>query len=1072
MSDTTGHKTAGQKGEKRKPEKRKPEKRKPGKRTRGPGGRERETSRWDRPRRAAAVFGPLFAMGVVISAARETGGHRLIYVADTITASLVRLWLAQSAVQNLRDGAQRKPHVAGWLKTTPSTRGGRATAFAWRFTTGFVITTAAIVAAREVLRVPLSLSGCGVVGVAIAALTTAVEVAGWWVSKRRKSTRRLVRMAGLGLGVSLVLLWVVTAVMRGMLHEPMRALSLLVAGSAWQAFLPASWTLGIVEGLADGSPWLVDLAATCAVGVSAACIYVLRFTGRNSLSRWHTLPPRRRRGWLAGMALTALAGASSLAVRCDTPWIDATSTDTTWTFGQLQPGAPGYDEALITKLEAAWNAREAGYEPRTRHLRPNGDPKFTNRLFLESSPYLRQHAHNPVNWFPWGEEAFALAKQLGRPVLLSVGYSTCHWCHVMEEESFEDEEIARYINTHYIAVKVDREERPDVDSIYMAAVRMFSGGGGWPMTVWLTAERKPFFGGTYYPARDGDRGAGTGFLTLLKRLRQMFDERGDKVAESSEEAVRKIRERLTRSHGQRLPRGAALASAVRGYEAQFDETHGGLDRAPKFPSSLPIRLLLRYDRRAKHERARAMADKTLRQMAAGGMYDHVGGGFHRYSTDKRWLVPHFEKMLYDNALLCMAYLDGYQVLGDEELARVAREIMRYVARDMTSPDGAFYSATDADSLTPDGHRDEGYFFTWTLAELDEALGAQTAKTVARFYGASTLGNFESRNILHMPVPAKQLARELGRDVAELWRDIDAARDVLFRVRAKRPHPLRDDKILAAWNGLMISAHARAAMVLNEPSYAERAATAASFVLEHLQRDGRLLRSYRAGAPADARRAGFLDDYAFVIAGLLDLHEATGATHWLREAIRLSDVLHMHYADARGGYFMTSDDHESLLAREKPSRDGAEPSGNSVQAMNLLRLYELTDAQRFRKRATATLSAFGGLLTSRPAAMSEMMLALDFHLDAAKQIIILTPSSRTEAAALLDVVRTSYVPNRVLVVATEGDDQAQQEKLIPLLKKKIAKDGLTTAYVCERQVCELPTHDPKVLRAQLAKVRAY
>ena len=732
------------------------------------------------------------------------------------------------------------------------------------------------------------------------------------------------------------------------------------------------------------------------------------------------------------------------------------------------PGAEALDRNLDGEIQAAWANREEGYKPRTQHLNADGTPKFTNRLFLETSPYLLQHAHNPMNWHPWGDEAFETARRLGRPVLLSVGYSTCHWCHVMEEESFDDVEIARYINENYIPIKVDREERPDVDGIYMAAVQAFTGRGGWPMTVWLTAERKPFYGGTYFPARDGDRGTRRGFLTLLKLLRKEFDTAPDRVSERAGRFVDAIGKMLEPAAGDSLPDADLLHRVARFYRGRFDSDRGGLSGAPKFPSSLPVRLMLRYHRRTDDPQALEMATRTLEKMAQGGMYDHAAGGFHRYSTDERWLVPHFEKMLYDNALLVVAYLEAYQVTGREDFARVAREILRYVERDMTSPEGAFYSATDADSLNPEGEREEGWFFTWTPAEIDELLGKDRARVINAYYAVTEKGNFEGRNILHTPKSATAVAKELGLSKPEVLSVVQESRGLLYQKRKKRPPPLRDEKILTSWNGLMISAHARAALVLGVATYARRAERAAEFVLDHLLRDGRLLRSYKSG---QGRHNGYLDDYAFLTAALLDLYEATGKPRWLREAIDLDGVLEKHYEDKdNGGFFMTSDDHEQLLAREKPSYDGAEPAGNSVAVMNLMRLHELTTDDRYRQRAVKAFRAFEKIFARSPSALSEMLLALDFHLDTAKEIVIITPRSREEAEPMLARLRETFVPNRILSVATEGSGMAAHAKLVPLIEDKAALRGKPTAYVCEKRICELPTSDPETFAEQIRKVR--
>jgi len=734
------------------------------------------------------------------------------------------------------------------------------------------------------------------------------------------------------------------------------------------------------------------------------------------------------------------------------------------------PGAVPFAPELRSRLEQARSAKGPGYVPRTRHLGPDGWAKYANRLFLESSPYLLQHAHNPVNWYPWSDAAFEEARRRGVPVLLSVGYSTCHWCHAMEEESFEDEEIARFLNENYVSIKVDREERPDVDGIYMSAVQALTGGGGWPMTVWLTPDRKPFFGGTYFPARDGDRGTRSGFLTLLKRLREVYERQPEQVASQAVRIAQTIQERLEPRTGQgELPGGEVLEAAADFYRSRFDATNGGLAGAPKFPSSLPMRFLLRHQTRAGAESSRDMALLTLERMSAGGMYDQIGGGFHRYSTDSRWLVPHFEKMLYDNALLAVAYLEGYQASGREDLARIAREILRYVERDMTSPDGAFYSATDADSLTPGGRREEGYFFTWTPAELERALGDATARILATHYGVTQVGNFEGRTILHVAKPLAELSLERGIPESQLRATVDAARETLRRERAKRPGPLRDEKILTAWNGLMISAYARAALVLGGEAYERTAERAADFVLGNLRRDGRLLRSYGDGR---AQHGAYLEDYAFLTAALLDLFEVTGGKRWLVAAIELDAVLGVHYEDReRGGYFLTADDHEELLAREKPAYDGAEPSGNSVALMNLLRLNEFTADERYRQRAERTLKAFHGTLAREPAALSEMLLAVEFYVSTPLEIILVVPRERDQAAPFLRVLGKTLLPHKILVVVPEGQLLDDLARIVPLVARKTARKGRPTAYVCERGTCQLPTTDVQIFAEQLRRSTA-
>ena len=735
-------------------------------------------------------------------------------------------------------------------------------------------------------------------------------------------------------------------------------------------------------------------------------------------------------------------------------------------FTDVIQAAAVLDPALGSRLARAWADRPAGYEPRTKHFQDDGTPRYINRLFLESSPYLRQHAHNPVNWFPWGDEAFELARELNRPVLLSIGYSTCHWCHVMEEESFDDEEIATYLNEHYIAIKVDREVRPDLDSIYMSAVQLFTQGrGGWPMTLWLTPDRRPYSGGTYFPARDGDRGAAVGFLTLLKRLKMTYDDQPARVVDVAAKVAEQIRGHLTPATVSGVVSDdGPLQAAATFYRQRFDMNYGGLRGGQKFPSSLSIRFLLRHYHRTRDEQSLAMATKTLEQIEAGGIHDHVAGGFHRYATDEQWLIPHFEKMLYDNALLTVAYLEAYQVTGREDFADVARFILRYVERDMTSPEGAFYSATDADSLGPDGEREEGRSFTWTPDEIEAAVGPERARIVNAYFTVTPEGNFEGgRTVLHAQRQGVVVAKELGVSLDELQAVIDESREVLYETRAPRPSPLRDEKHLTSWNGLMISALARAAFVLGEDDYAVRAARAAEFLLQRRVDGGRLTRN----AGGSASQLAYLDDYAFFIGGLLDLYEVSGEARWLREALALDAVLEAHYEDPDGGgFFLTADDHETLLAREKPQYDTAEPSGNAVQLLNLLRLHEFTADDRYRQRAERALGAFAFTLKNAPTSASEMLLAVDFHLGAPKEIVIVTPNARQEAAPFLDRLAAAFLPNRILAVAVEGDDLNDQARVIPLLGGKYAMQGRATAYVCENRVCDLPTTDPDVFAKQI------
>jgi uncharacterized protein len=727
------------------------------------------------------------------------------------------------------------------------------------------------------------------------------------------------------------------------------------------------------------------------------------------------------------------------------------------------PEAPPLGKSVAGALAAALEAKRAagGYRPRTHHLLAVDAPKYTNRLILESSPYLLQHAHNPVDWRAWGDEAFEEARRLGRPVFLSIGYATCHWCHVMEAESFEDEEIAAFMNSHYVCIKVDREERPDVDAIYMAAVQALTQSGGWPMSVWLTPDRQPFFGGTYFPPREGARGARHGFLELLGDIHQTYRADAVKVGRAAEALVRAVRAQMepaAPASDSEAPGAGLIGQTVAAEKRLFDETNGGLRRAPKFPSNLPIRLLLREHRRTGDAEALRMATFTLEKMAGGGMYDQLAGGFHRYATDAAWLVPHFEKMLYDNGLLAVAYVEAFQATGRGDLARVARETLDYLAREMTAPDGGFYSATDADSQGADGISAEGKFFVWSKQEIEKVIGpgAEAARFVAH-YGVTAGGNFEGENILHVARPDETA-----------WAALADARAALSAVRARRPPPLRDEKILSAWNGLAISGFAVAGRVLDEPRYVAAAARAATFILDRMRPGDRLVRSWKEERTGVA---AFLDDQSFLTAGLLDLYEATFELRWLESALALADETERLFADPAGGWFMTAGDHEKLIAREKPAYDGAEPSGASVALLSALRLHTFTSDDRWRVIAERALAGLSGVLTENPLALTETLLAVDYATDEAREIAVVWPRDATiaSAAPLLDVLRRTFVPNRAIAAACETD-VAALGALVPWIVDKSALDGRPTAYVCLHGRCDLPVHQPEALAAALARPR--
>ena len=734
------------------------------------------------------------------------------------------------------------------------------------------------------------------------------------------------------------------------------------------------------------------------------------------------------------------------------------------------PTMPGeVRSAILQRLEEL----PPGYEPRTRHLDGEGRALYTNRLILESSPYLLQHAHNPVDWRPWGEEAFAEARRLGRPLLLSVGYSTCHWCHVMERESFEDLEIARALNELYVPIKVDREERPDVDAAYMTAVQLLTRqGGGWPMTVWLTPEGEPFFGATYMPARDGDRGVPVGFLTQLLRARRVWDESRAAVEQSGQEIAELVRRTLTAEDlaGPATDAGASGPELTDGVvlevRRRYDSRFGGLRPAPKFPGGLSIRLLLRHWLRSGDERSLEMASETLEGMAGGGLRDQIGGGFHRYAVDARWRVPHFEKMLYDNALLAIAYLEAYRATGKPDLADETRSILAYLDREMSSPEGAFFSATDADSPGPDGEPEEGLFFTWTRAEVDAVLDPDSAEVVAAAFGLDDEAELDGRHVLYRARSIGQVAQRLERTQEEVGTALETARRQLHDARSRRPPPLLDDKVLTEWNGLAISAFARAGAALAEPELVARAGTAADFLLDRLRDETGLYRVWRAGT---ASQPGFLEDHAFLEAALLDLYEATADPRWLREALALQADLDKGFAAPDGGYFRTSDDAEVVLARDRPFFDTALPSGNAVALQNLLRLHELTTDDRYRQRADELTRGARPFLERSAGVAAELLVGLEYAAARPREIVLVAATSRDEIEPFLAVLRERWEPHKVVVAGTEAELEASAE-MVPFLEGKVVQEGRPTAYVCQQGVCRLPTTDPQVFVEQLEAAR--
>jgi uncharacterized protein YyaL (SSP411 family) len=693
----------------------------------------------------------------------------------------------------------------------------------------------------------------------------------------------------------------------------------------------------------------------------------------------------------------------------------------------------------------------------------------TNRLINETSPYLLQHAHNPVDWYPWGEEALQKAKRENKPILLSVGYSACHWCHVMAHESFENEQVAALMNRYFVSIKVDREERPDIDAIYMQAVQALTQQGGWPMTVFLTPDGRPFYGGTYYPPRNLRQGQHIipGFPTVLESMADAYANHREEVEDQADQLADYLKQR---SSGplRRLAKqeeGAAqvetLQKASRELAQDFDDVHGGFGGAPKFPNSMSLELLLRIHLHRLAGEMPASSDSTeldlvetsLQAMANGGIYDHLGGGFHRYSVDAEWLVPHFEKMLYDNALLSRLYLHTYLVTNNPMYSRIVEETLNFVMREMTSSEGGFYSTLDADS-----EGKEGKFYVWTLDEIKADLLVDDAPLFISTYGISGEGIFEGKNILHVVKDAEIVADESQLSVGEVQAALARARSMLFARREQRVRPGRDEKILTSWNGLMLRSFAEAGRYLSRPDYVQVALKNAEFLLGKLQEDGRLLRTYKDGR---AHLKGFLEDYAFLADGLLALYEATFDPRWFSEARRLMDEAIRLFADEPdGGFFDTGTDQEELVSRPKEIMDNATPAGNSVAVSALLHLAAFTGELSYRERAERYLLPIASRLVQHPQAFSYALGALDFAISASKEIAIVGEPRDAATRGLLDTINDRYLPHSVLACA--APENAQAIEAIPLLADRPLKDGKATAYVCRQFTCLAPVNTAEEL----------
>ena len=688
-----------------------------------------------------------------------------------------------------------------------------------------------------------------------------------------------------------------------------------------------------------------------------------------------------------------------------------------------------------------------------------------NALADESSPYLLQHKNNPVDWYPWGEEAIQLAKAQDKPIFLSIGYSACHWCHVMEHESFENPELADYLNKHFISIKVDREERPDLDQIYMNAVQTMTGRGGWPMSVFLTPDLKPFYGGTYWPPTAG-RGM-PGFDQVLAAVNDAWQNRRDQALETADQLTIRL-EQMTEVAGEQPQLDHSLIQqAAKQLEGEFDPTHGGFGAAPKFLHTMDMELLLRIWKSDKRSAWIDMVRHTLDRMAAGGIYDHLGGGFARYSVDEQWLVPHFEKMLYDNALLAKLYIELFSALPEtdsfkQEAARIARETLDYVLRDMTHPEGAFYSTEDADSLPdndPDGHAEEGLFYTWKPEEIRKVLGEEEADLFCGVYGVTPIGNFEGRNILHLPKSIEALAKQLGMDASLLKNKLEKGRKKLFEARTARPRPGLDDKIITCWNGLMIDAMATASKVLEEPRYLIAAQKAADCMLTKMRdSSGKLQHTWRNGV---AKIDGFLDDYAALANSLVTLYEATFDESYIDAAADLVDALLEKFTDPdSGGFFYSEDVAGELIVRNKELTDNATPGGNSLAATVLLRLGSLLGENRYLNAADRTLRATAIWMQKAPGAMGQMLCALDRQLGPSYEVILVGEGT----AELLSEIRRSFLPRTVLAGTPNGSYQS--ERLKPILDGKISLENKPTLYLCEGNQCRSPIVGIEAIREAL------
>ena len=691
-----------------------------------------------------------------------------------------------------------------------------------------------------------------------------------------------------------------------------------------------------------------------------------------------------------------------------------------------------------------------------------------NRLAGEKSPYLQQHQHNPVDWYPWGGEAFAKARAEDKPVFLSIGYSTCHWCHVMERESFESEQIAEVLNRDFVSIKVDREERPDVDRIYMHFVQATTGSGGWPMSVWLTPELKPFYGGTYYPP--DDRYGRPGFPRVLQAIAHAWRNDRERVIQSSGEMLNQLRQQSEFGPPSGPAGEEVLNTAFNHFRRSFDTRLGGFGAAPKFPRPSAFNFLLRYYARTGNQEALEMVTTTLGAMARGGMHDQLGGGFHRYSVDEFWFVPHFEKMLYDQAQLAISYLEAYQITGDSRLAETARGIFEYVLRDMQHAEGGFYSAEDADSVIDPAQpheKGEGAFYIWSQPEIEEIVGQPGAEWLSYRYGVEENGNvrndphneFTGRNILFAAHTIEETAAHFERDVDEVRSAILQGNRLLLEARSRRVRPHLDDKVLTAWNGLMISAFAKGGAILSEERYSEAARDAADFLITRMydSPSGVLLRRFREG---DGAIPGFPDDYAFSGQALLDLYETQFEPKYLQLAASLAESMRERFEDREGGaFYSTAEGQGDLIIRMKDDYDGAEPSGNSVAVLNLLRLAQLTGNDEYRASADKALEAFAMRMRGAPTGVPQMLASYLFRLEKPRQVVIAGEPGDPEAVEMLRTMHSRFLPNTVSLLVNDRSRELLSS-YNPVVAEMNPINGKPSAYVCENFACQLPTSDPE------------